>query len=142
MSEHRCRIGAGDPNRKPRREDGSAPSTKRDPLYRPGQWHRQRGMIQLGRPERQQMPLQRAHAKTTGRNKSLQRSQVPKSTCQAERVGRQSNKKLPTTDRNHPTRARSGKIWRPRNRWSHRNRLQAPRVRDLTTPFSIMIPRE
>ena len=96
-SKHRCRIGAGDPNRKPRREDGSAPSMKRDPPYRPGQWHRQRGMNRLVRPERQQMPLQRAHAKTTGQNKSLQRSQVPKSTCQAERVGRQSNKKLPAT---------------------------------------------
>ena len=32
-SEHRCKIEAGDPNRKPRREDGSAPSTKRDPPH-------------------------------------------------------------------------------------------------------------
>ena len=40
-SEHRCKFVAGNPNRKPHREDGSAPSTKRDPPYRPGQWHRQ-----------------------------------------------------------------------------------------------------
>ena len=59
--------------------------------YRPGQWHRQQGMIRLRRLERQQEPLQRAHAKTIGQNKSLHRSHKLKSTWQAEGVGRRSN---------------------------------------------------
>ena len=85
-SEQRCKI------EKPCQKDSSALSMKRDPSYRPGQWHRQRGMIRPGRPERQQVPLQRAHAKTTRRNKSLKWSQEPKSTCQVERGGRSNNK--------------------------------------------------
>ena len=83
-SEYRCRSGAGVPNRKSRREDGLAPSRKIDPPQRSGQWPVTR---KDPRPVRHQMSLQRVHAKTNVRNQSLQQSQVPKSTCKAEKGG-------------------------------------------------------
>ena len=51
-------------------------------------------------------------------------------------------KKHSATDRKHPPHERAGKIWRPWNQWSHRDRLQALRVRELTTPYFITILRE
>ena len=78
--------------KKPCQEGISTVSTKRDPPHRPGQWHWQREIIRLWRPERQQAPLQRAHVKTTERKKALQRGKEPKSTCQAEWMGIGSNK--------------------------------------------------
>ena len=100
---------------------------KRDPPYRKGQWHRQRGMIRLVRSECQQLPPQRAHSKTTGRNKSLQRSQEPKSTCQAEQEGRRSNKASRHRQKtSHPYKGRKN-LAGPKSK-------ETPRVRDLTTP--------
>ena len=108
---------------------------KRDPSYRPGQWHQQRGWSDLG-----EQSVNKCHCRERMRRR-LGGTSLSSEARSRKAPARQSGWaeeaiKLSTTDRKHPTRTRIGKIWRAQNRRRHRDKLQAPRVRGLTTPPS------